>query len=1028
MRFSKVGNLPLTWLRTLIFLPPNKTLSLHALFKHFGMLGIQLLALLFVLSIVRSFISTRNRFISFVLSFLLALLFVVQLSSVIVTGEIADYRFYENFNIGDVLSVADFFGKEGIIIALSLIAASFLIYYLGRFFRKQIKRKSIVFAVLLVGVGVLSIHGGIVNNLYATVSLKFAGNASFDEALASLKIYKKNYVTKDEIKASKGKNIIVLSLESLEKGYMGEKLAGLTPNLRRLSKEYTLFDMQQSPAGGWTSASMYTAITGVPAFFGTHGNSVFQKSYENKITSLTDVLNVAGYDLEYFIGKKEYSGIDDMLKTLGFTVKSEKDFQEKYEEVSWGIQDKDLFHEFKKELKLKKDSEVPFALFLSTIATHFPNGVPDKRIDSLLPPQKSRLELMASATDYFVGDLVDFLGKEGMLANTVFYIYPDHLLMGTKSRVVDDFDERSLYLLTNANPADIGYPPDKEITQIDIPKIILKGAGIETNAKFLTDFIAGNDKNAFLRENAKNLLRLNDAALKTLNCKGGIHIVREVEKGRFQIKNNEGLLVLSNALPPKGTCHRILFDENLRPVDDFNIDASQTVEIPKVFAYLDVFVTNGLLYGSLKEKHQFGITKNGDQEIVFDVDDLAVLNNIKIDQDRENYIVLTSNSWNAKKPSSFIIGGKEEKLSRGLTVINFYDGDKYEFRTFDTYGSTDDTDAFVKTLQKLEDANTPYLVLAHDSAAQNLKPFSENLRESGFRQLSGLKGRQAYLAHNLEGKLKEYVNDTTVSEELLFPKDVKNKTVYFSEPKIDFEPKIDRYIAHAGGSIDGIKYTNSKEALDYNYAQGFRMFELDISETSDGAFVATHDWAHWAKETKYLGPTPVTRAEFLKHNIRGKYTVMDMKGINEWFRTHPDAVLVTDKVNDPVRFTKQFVDKQRLIMELFSLGAVKKARNAGVTALLSEKALSQIKGDIPTFLIENNIHYLGLSRRRIPARKDLLRKCRENDIKVYVYHVNFDAGKDEKYVLQNDIGVVYGMYADQWISAFMPESNTVQKP
>jgi len=155
---------------------------------------------------------------------------------------------------------------------------------------------------------------------------------------------------------------------------------------------------------------------------------------------------------------------------------------------------------------------------------------------------------------------------------------------------------------------------------------------------------------------------------------------------------------------------------------------------------------------------------------------------------------------------------------------------------------------------------------------------------------------------------------------------------------------------------------------------------------------------------------------------------MDMKGINEWFRTHPDAVLVTDKVNDPVRFGKQFVDKQRLIMELFSLGAVKKARNTGVAPLLSEKVLSQIKGDIPTFLIENNIRYLGLSRRSIPTKKDLIRKCRENDIKVYVYHVNFDAGKDEKYVFQKEIGLVYGMYADQWIPAFMPESNTAQKP
>ena len=155
----------------------------------------------------------------------------------------------------------------------------------------------------------------------------------------------------------------MLSLESLEKGYLNNKLAHLTPNRRRLAEGNTFYEMQPSSGSDWTSGSMYTAITGVPAFFGTHGNSVFQSNYENKLTSLTDVLKKAGYDLEYFIGKKEYSGIDDMLQSLGFIVKSEKDFDTKYEKVDWGIQDKDLFEEFKKELRLKKSKGRPFALF-----------------------------------------------------------------------------------------------------------------------------------------------------------------------------------------------------------------------------------------------------------------------------------------------------------------------------------------------------------------------------------------------------------------------------------------------------------------------------------------------------------------------------------------------------------------------------------------------------------------------------------------------------------------------------------------
>ncbi|NHF59087.1 sulfatase-like hydrolase/transferase [Flavobacteriaceae bacterium TP-CH-4] len=992
------------------------------------MLAIQLIILLLILSIIRSFIPLGNKVFSVFLSFFLALIYVVQLSSVIVTGEIADYRFYENFNLGDVLSVAGFFGKEGVLVVLALFGSIVLIHYLARFIRSNFHNRLPLVVGLVVGVIVLSLSGGILNNAYSTILLKFAGNASFNEALSSLNIDENQYVGKEKIKASKGKNIIVLSLESMEKGYLGAKLKHLTPNLSDLAKRHSFYNMKQSPAGGWTSASMYTMVTGVPAFFGTHGNSVFQNSYENKLTSLADVLKSAGYDLQYFIGKKEYSGIDDMLKTLGFTVKSEKDFDTKYDVVDWGIQDMDLFAEFKKELLLKKESTEPFALFLSSISTHFPNGVPDRRVDSLLPSQKSRLELMVSATDYFVGDLIDFMDKEGMLSNTVFYIYPDHLLMGNKSRVLEDFEERSLYVITNSEAVRSTYRLNQDIYQIDLPKLILDGAGVKHNAKFLTDFIIEPDKNAFLRQNDKNLLRLNDAALKTLDCEDGIYVTINKEKAEFEIRNSEDLMVLSNKLPDRGSCQRVLFDKNLRPFNDYQIEINRLLNDPKSFAYLDIFVTNGNLHGSLKGEHHFGITKKGTDELVFDKDDLALLGSIALVEDKQEYIILESNSWNAKKPSSFSIRGKKEQVSRGLTLLYFNTTKMgYEHRTFDTYGSREDTKAFIGILESLTKDNAQYIILAHDSAAKSLHHFSNELKALGLEKLSGLLDRQAYLGYSLEGKQIELVDGTTLKTDVPYPKDIKNNNSYFAPSKLEFVPRTDRYIAHAGGMINGIKYTNTREALDYNYAEGFRLFELDILETSDGEYVAAHDWGHWAKETKYLGNTPVSLSEFKQYKIRDKYTPLDMRTINEWFGKHSDAILITDKVNNPENFASQFVDKNRLMMELFSLSAVKEAVTVGVVPLLSESLLGKIEGDIMSYLKANNVNHIAMSRRNIANKKQLLSAFRENQIKVYVYHVNFDAGKDEQHVFDNEIGLVYGMYADQWIPSFMTTAETHSK-
>ncbi len=58
-----------------------------------------------------------------------------------------------------------------------------------------------------------------------------------------------------------------------------------------------------------------------------------------------------------------------------------------------------------------------------------------------------------------------------------------------------------------------------------------------------------------------------------------------------------------------------------------------------------------------------------------------------------------------------------------------------------------------------------------------------------------------------------------------------------------------RFIAHAGGEIDGYKYTNTLEAVNTNYKKGFRLFELDIIKTADNIYVAAHDWKSWAINT-----------------------------------------------------------------------------------------------------------------------------------------------------------------------------------
>ncbi|NAS10986.1 hypothetical protein [Poritiphilus flavus] len=381
----------------------------------------------------------------------------------------------------------------------------------------------------------------------------------------------------------------------------------------------------------------------------------------------------------------------------------------------------------------------------------------------------------------------------------------------------------------------------------------------------------------------------------------------------------------------------------------------------------------------------------------------------------DGHILLNSYSFNAKKRSSFTINGVSEQINRGLTVIHFQTSNTYEFKTFDTYGSEESAAEFLKILKALVNGKGTYMILAHDSASKSLQKFSGEIGAMGFKTLSQLVNRQAYTAHNFGGKISEKVHDISIHLDLAIPARLDDKTIYFPKPSWDFEPSTDRYIAHAAGEVNGVKSTNSREALDENYKKGFRLFELDIIETSDGKYVAAHDWKMWARFTDYSGSLPVSHAEFLKHKIYGKYTTLDMKRINQWFAAHPDAILITDKVDDPIRFADQFQFRDRLIMELFSPLAIEEAAENNITSMISQEPLARLSGDKMAYLAINKVKYVAVSRRIIPSQTDFLLKLKENGLKVYVYNVNFDPGKDEKYVFENELGLVYGMYADKWV-------------
>lgn len=227
--------------------------------------------------------------------------------------------------------------------------------------------------------------------------------------------------------------------------------------------------------------------------------------------------------------------------------------------------------------------------------------------------------------------------------------------------------------------------------------------------------------------------------------------------------------------------------------------------------------------------------------------------------------------------------------------------------------------------------------------------------------------------------------------------------------------EVQRFIAHAGGEIDGHRYTNSLEALNRSYAKGFKLFELDMIKTSDNVYVAAHDWDYWARAVNYSGHLPPTLQIFKQHKIHDLYTPLDISVINQWFLEHPDAILVTDKVNSPADFSRHFVDKSRLMMELFSLGAVREGISSQIkSAMASWNVVTKLNKNQANILASMGVKHIAASRRVIKDNIQLIHELNDKDIQTYVFHVNFDAGKDEMYVVCNEMNDIYGLYADSW--------------
>ena len=221
-----------------------------------------------------------------------------------------------------------------------------------------------------------------------------------------------------------------------------------------------------------------------------------------------------------------------------------------------------------------------------------------------------------------------------------------------------------------------------------------------------------------------------------------------------------------------------------------------------------------------------------------------------------------------------------------------------------------------------------------------------------------------------------------------------------------------RFIAHAGGGIDDLKYTNSLEAVNKSIKDNFKLIELDIRETLDNVFVGVHEWKEFKKITNTkkkdgneLNNEALLLNEFKKKKIYKKYTPLDIISINDIFRKNNELILLTDKTNNFSKLNSDLnFDKKRIMVEVFGKKNYFKSISEGIINPIYSFNHKDYK-----FVKKHKIKIISAHSQDIINNSQIYKKLVENNVMVFMYSSN------ESDFINNNLDILFThVYTDFW--------------
>ncbi|WP_243122837.1 LTA synthase family protein [Haloimpatiens lingqiaonensis] len=227
----------------------------------------------------------------------------------------------------------------------------------------------------------------------------------------------------------KGKNLIVLQVESLETFMIGKKINGqeITPNINKLLKESMYFPNVHEQVWNGTSSDCDLMIN--TSVSPVRSGSTFFRYPGNKYNSLPNLLENRGYStLAIHPDKGAYWNWMQALYSIGFNKCIDEASFKGDEFIGLGISDGTYL---KQVVPMISKQKKPFYTFMVTLTSHCPFELPSNLKELNLEKRFEGTKLGASFqafhyTDKHIGLFLENIDKEIGLDNTVVVITGDH--------------------------------------------------------------------------------------------------------------------------------------------------------------------------------------------------------------------------------------------------------------------------------------------------------------------------------------------------------------------------------------------------------------------------------------------------------------------------------------------------------------------------------------------------------------------------------------------------------------------------